>query len=287
MTYNFPVDPMHLNELGRQYHTAIHDKDLSDKQTKLEMLGNEIVLYSARWIYSIAIRLTTRGYRMPQGQVLKVNTKIDDLDELVSIGVIAVLDKMKNYDPEKGAVTTFIGPEVAHAMYRHSCYDKLVRVSVRNLETVIKAVSYAGDTDETRKEIAAELFTSESLKGSINYLFNAARDNYISLNASPRSAEGVELQEYIMKGDPMVVEDEVHRAEMTDLLNSVIEKRLTERERTILAERFGFYGKKPKTLEEVGKDLGVTRERVRQIEEKAKRKIKVALSKRITEDDLF
>ncbi|MDD6230639.1 MAG: sigma factor-like helix-turn-helix DNA-binding protein, partial [Lactimicrobium massiliense] len=49
---------------------------------------------------------------------------------------------------------------------------------------------------------------------------------------------------------------------------------LTDREEKVLRMRFGLYDGKPRTLEEVGKEFNVTRERIRQIEAKALRKLK-------------
>ncbi len=60
---------------------------------------------------------------------------------------------------------------------------------------------------------------------------------------------------------------------LKDKLNEVLET-LTDRERTVLIERFGLMDGKPKTLEEVGVRFKVTRERVRQIEAKALRKMR-------------
>ena len=60
---------------------------------------------------------------------------------------------------------------------------------------------------------------------------------------------------------------------LKDKMNDVLST-LTDRERTVLIERFGLLDGKPKTLEEVGVRFKVTRERVRQIEAKALRKLK-------------
>jgi RNA polymerase primary sigma factor len=57
-------------------------------------------------------------------------------------------------------------------------------------------------------------------------------------------------------------------------------KPLDERERSIILKRFGLDGGKPKTLEEVGKQLGVTRERIRQLQNLALAKMRLALSQK-------
>jgi RNA polymerase primary sigma factor len=62
-------------------------------------------------------------------------------------------------------------------------------------------------------------------------------------------------------------------------VNGLIEK-LDSREKKIISQRFGLDGGKPKTLEDVGKDFGVTRERIRQLQNTALAKLRRALSKK-------
>ena len=73
------------------------------------------------------------------------------------------------------------------------------------------------------------------------------------------------------------LEDRNLRDELPDLLAT-----LDDRERTIIFQRFGLDGAKPRTLEEVGKKLGVTRERIRQVQNIALVKLRRALSKKET-----
>jgi len=74
-----------------------------------------------------------------------------------------------------------------------------------------------------------------------------------------------------------LLRDKNLRDELTDLLEV-----LDDRESNIIFQRFGLDGSKPKTLEEVGKKFGVTRERIRQLQNIALAKLRLALSKKET-----
>jgi RNA polymerase primary sigma factor len=78
-----------------------------------------------------------------------------------------------------------------------------------------------------------------------------------------------------------LLSDKNLRDEMSDLF-----KVLDDRERKIIVQRFGLDGGKPKTLEQVGKKFGVTRERIRQVQNVALAKLRRALSKKEAPGDL-
>lgn len=91
--------------------------------------------------------------------------------------------------------------------------------------------------------------------------------------------DSTEFGEIVGDGDAQtpfeLLRDKNLRDELKDLL-----KVLDERECTIIFQRFGLDGGKPKTLEEVGKRFGVTRERIRQLQNIAVAKLRAALSKK-------
>ncbi len=77
--------------------------------------------------------------------------------------------------------------------------------------------------------------------------------------------------------DDVVIEDEIIKKDNLEFIRKVIENYPPGREKKILELRFGFKDGKPRTLEEVGRMLGVTRERIRQIEDKQLEKLKIYL----------
>lgn len=81
------------------------------------------------------------------------------------------------------------------------------------------------------------------------------------------------LEQFIADANQPTLYDKVSKELLKDALNKVLET-LSPRERKVLMMRFGLEDSKPKTLEEVGKEFKVTRERIRQIEAKAIRKLK-------------
>ena len=72
--------------------------------------------------------------------------------------------------------------------------------------------------------------------------------------------------------------EELAKASDTELVREVLAS-LTPRERQILTQRFGLDDDTPRTLEEIGQDFGVTRERIRQIQEEALKKLRIKIEK--------
>ena len=81
------------------------------------------------------------------------------------------------------------------------------------------------------------------------------------------------MEQFVADTNQPSLYDKVSRELLKDALNKVLET-LSPREKKVLMMRFGLEDGKPKTLEEVGKEFKVTRERIRQIEAKAIRKLK-------------
>ncbi|NMB84215.1 RNA polymerase sigma factor RpoD [Candidatus Roizmanbacteria bacterium] len=119
------------------------------------------------------------------------------------------------------------------------------------------------------KEIAKEL------KMSVDEV-----ENLIKISQQPKSLstpvgddKEATLEQFVSDASQPTLYDKVSRELLKDALNTVLET-LSPREKKVLIMRFGLEDGKPKTLEEVGREFKVTRERIRQIEAKAIRKLK-------------
>ncbi len=123
--------------------------------------------------------------------------------------------------------------------------------------------------DPTTKEIAKEM------QMSIEEI-----ENLMKISQQPKSLstpvgddKEATLEQFIADQNQPTLYDKVSRELLKDALNRVLET-LSPREKRVLIMRFGLNDGKPRTLEEVGKEFKVTRERIRQIEAKAIRKLK-------------
>lgn len=116
---------------------------------------------------------------------------------------------------------------------------------------------------------------SKEMKMSVDEI-----ENLMKISQQPKSLstpvgddKEATLEQFVSDQNQPTLYDKVSRELLKDALNKVLET-LSPREKKVLAMRFGLDDGKPKTLEEVGKEFKVTRERIRQIEAKAIRKLK-------------
>lgn len=111
----------------------------------------------------------------------------------------------------------------------------------------------------------------------VMYETNAVSLNEIIEREENEHSDNTSLLE-LLPADQILVEDEVLKSDGNKLLRVFVEK-LPPREQLVIRMRFGLDDETPKTLEEVGKHFGVTRERARQVEARALRHLKQILQK--------
>jgi RNA polymerase primary sigma factor len=211
-----------------------------------------------------------------------VNLGLPVLD-LVSEGNIGLMKAVERFDPAKGGkLSTYAAWWIKQSIKRALAnQSKTIRLPVHLIDKISKMHRVALRMSEelgrepTDDEVAEEIGLSRS---KVSQLKTAAT-RPTSLDAPIGDGDSTEFGEIVGDDDAQtpfeLLRDKNLRDELKDLL-----KVLDERECTIIFQRFGLDGGKPKTLEEVGKRFGVTRERIRQLQNIAVAKLRAALSKK-------
>lgn len=235
--------------------------------------GNE----QAKQDLCVKNRALVDKYAWAYGKKYTTRLSFDDLEQSGMIGLIKAAER---FDVHKGyAFTTYAVWWIRQSVVR-DIYDTgfMIRLPVHMMEKINKIAKldsvYIGngfDSVERVDMISGELgippeYVEYCLMLKANYI------NTSSLNL-PVGEENSELMEFVPIENEKSIEDIVMVKALRESLEEVLET-LTEREQHILRLRFGFDDGRIHTLEEVGKEYNVTRERIRQIEAKAIRKLR-------------
>ena len=236
--------------------------------------GNE----QAKQDLCIKNRTLVDKYAWAYGKKYLTRLSFDDLEQSGMIGLIKAAER---FEIKKGyAFTTYATYWIRQSVVR-DIYDTgfIIRLPVHMMEKVNKIANleskYIGqgmDLDQCISTIARELEMPEEY---VEYCM-LLKANYLStssLNTPVGEEENTELLEFVPIEDEMSVEDIVMMRNLRESINEVLQT-LTDREQKVLRLRFGMDDGRTRTLEEVGREFNVTRERIRQIEAKALRKLR-------------
>ena len=201
--------------------------------------------------------------------------------DLISEGNIGLVKAVSRFDPAKGGKMSTYGAwwikqSIKRALANQS---KTIRLPVHLVDKIAKirrvsdSMSEALGREATNDEIAEEIGMKVSKIAEIKLA--ACRPT--SLDAPVSDDNGMEFSETISDELAFNPFDELREKDTYDQLHEVLEQ-LDERERSILSNRFGLHGGEPITLEEVGAKMGVTRERIRQLQNNALAKMKRAFN---------
>ncbi len=204
-----------------------------------------------------------------------------DFEDLEQVGFVGLLKAAEKFEFQKGtAFSTYAVFWIRQAISREIMDNGYaIRIPVHMMERIAKVVALDNKLigmeiplAQRIEEIGDELCmleedVRECLVLKNNYL------SYASLNASVRDENETELGELIPQEGAETVEDIVMLHALREELDEVLDT-LTERERRIIRLRYGLDDGRKRTLEEIGHEFGVTRERIRQLEVKALRKLR-------------
>jgi len=254
----------YLQEIGRvDLITAEQEVILAQKIKQGDQIALEkLTRANLRFVVSVSKQYQNQGLSLP---------------DLINEGNMGLIKAAKRFDETRGFkfisyAVWWIRQSILQALAEQSRIVRLPLNKIGSINKINKAYAHLEqdlDRAPTHKEIAdymdiTELEVKEGLK-------NAGR--HVSMDAPLTEDEDTDMYDIIRENDTPTPETGLLYGSLREEINRAIST-LTPREKDIIRFYFGLDGEHPMTLEEIGERFDLTRERVRQIKEKAIRRLK-------------
>ncbi|MFT6864860.1 MAG: RNA polymerase primary sigma factor [Akkermansiaceae bacterium] len=206
------------------------------------------------------------------------------LADLISEGNIGLMKAVEKYEPAKGGklstyATWWIKQSVKRALSNQS---KTVRLPIHMVDKIsrLQRISNSLIEELGRQPTADELAEILGIPRKKLAMIKQAAQRLTSLDAPIGDDDSDSYAETIGDSSALDPLEALASKEIYGELLNGLRRLLDKRESKIIEARFGLDGKKPMTLQEIGCDFGLTRERIRQVQNKALEKMRTALEKK-------
>ncbi|WP_228289612.1 RNA polymerase sigma factor RpoS [Shewanella cyperi] len=265
---NLDATQLYLSEIGfSPLLSAEEEVYFSRKALKgCEKSRNRMIESNLRLVVKIARRYNNRGLALL------------DLIEEGNLGLIRAVEK---FDPERGFrfstyATWWIRQTIERAIMNQTRTIRLPIHVVKELNVYLRTareLAHKLDHEPTAEEIAAKL---DLPSGDVSRMLKL--NEKITSVDIPLGGDNDKALLDVLADDDSVGPD--FKVQDEDISNSVVKwlNELNTKQREVLARRFGLLGYEPSTLEDVGAEIGLTRERVRQIQVEALKRLRDLLS---------
>lgn len=267
--YDTNLVKQYFKEIGKyKILTVPLEKELFIKYKNGDMKARELLINSnLRLVASIARKYLGRG--------------ISYMD-LIQAGNLGLIDAVENFDVDRGfRFTTFATARIIRPILqeiekhgRNIRLPKKTYTDIQNLTKITRELTKDLKREPTLEELAQKMDKSVTEIAELKLI----KDDTVSLNKSVTEEDDAVLLDFI-KSDENVEEQVMISSVATDLMDFINSGVLEPRERDVITYRYGLNGKAPLQLEEIGKILNISRQRVCVIEQKALKKLRIAIKR--------
>jgi RNA polymerase primary sigma factor len=198
--------------------------------------------------------------------------------DLIHEGTLGLIEAGKRFDPDRNVkfisyAVWWVRQAIFHALSEHTRVFRLPQKLSGQISKVGNARQQLAtelNRSPTNEEVAEK--TSLSLQ-EVEELLKVAGDD-LSLSSTVGEDGTLELGDTLEQDTIPSVELELMKSSFEEQIRRAMLEELDEKEQGVIKMRFGLDGEEPRTLQEIGEELGLSRERIRQIESKAKEKLR-------------